>query len=276
MVEGNKGGAECAVTPRKPLSRAVRFEVFKRDQFKCQYCGGTAPEVVLHVDHIEPVSKGGDNELTNLITACGPCNLGKRDKRLDDSSAVMKSRAQLEELQERREQLEMMMEWRTGLRELADETVDRLVIYWQKLAPGYVLNENGKATVKRLQGKYTVESIMKAMDTAADQYLRFDEKGKATSESWEKAFDMVQAILRVERECAENPELRELYFIRGILRNRMTAKSVNWYSLRIMKDARACGVPIAELKSLAGSVWGWTAFCDGIEELKSRYAPTKA
>ena len=55
---------------RKNLSKSVRFEVFKRDSFKCQYCGKSAPDVVLEVDHIIPVSKGGDNDISNLITAC--------------------------------------------------------------------------------------------------------------------------------------------------------------------------------------------------------------
>jgi len=44
---------------RKELSKSIRFEIFKRDSFKCQYCGRMAPEVVLHVDHIKPVAEGG-------------------------------------------------------------------------------------------------------------------------------------------------------------------------------------------------------------------------
>lgn len=47
---------------RVPISKALRFEVFKRDSFTCQYCGRSAPEVVLEVDHIVPVSKGGTND----------------------------------------------------------------------------------------------------------------------------------------------------------------------------------------------------------------------
>ncbi len=52
---------------RKAISKKVRFEVFKRDSFTCQYCGAKAPDVVLNCDHIEPVSKGGTNKLLNLI-----------------------------------------------------------------------------------------------------------------------------------------------------------------------------------------------------------------
>lgn len=62
---------------RKQLSKKLRFEVFKRDGFVCQYCGAHPPNVALHVDHIQAVANGGDNEIDNLITSCQACNLGK-------------------------------------------------------------------------------------------------------------------------------------------------------------------------------------------------------
>src|SRR5579872_4830176 len=101
----------AAREPRKNISKKIRFEVFKRDSFKCQYCGRVSPDVLLHVDHIKPVAEGGANELVNLITACQACNLGKGARTLDDKSVINKTRNQMEELQERREQIEMMMEW---------------------------------------------------------------------------------------------------------------------------------------------------------------------
>ncbi len=58
-------------TPKK------RFEILERDKFTCRYCGKKAPDVVLEVDHIIPVSKGGTNAKTNLITSCRKCNQGK-------------------------------------------------------------------------------------------------------------------------------------------------------------------------------------------------------
>ena len=57
----------------------LRFNTLKRDNFTCQYCGRKAPEVKLHIDHKIPKSKGGLDELNNLITACEDCNLGKGD-----------------------------------------------------------------------------------------------------------------------------------------------------------------------------------------------------
>ncbi len=108
-------------TTRKSIPKQIRFEVFKRDSFTCQYCGRKAPEVILHVDHIDPVSKGGDNCIINLLTSCEPCNLGKSDIPLDAQKRIEKERTQLDVLQQRREQLQMIAEWRKGLREISND-----------------------------------------------------------------------------------------------------------------------------------------------------------
>lgn len=63
---------------RDKLSPQLRFQVLKRDRFRCRYCGassGTGTE--LHVDHIVPLAKGGRTELSNLQSLCKPCNYGK-------------------------------------------------------------------------------------------------------------------------------------------------------------------------------------------------------
>jgi hypothetical protein len=250
---------------RISISKTLRFEVFKRDSFKCQYCGATAPEVVLHVDHINPVAKGGSNEITNLVTACQPCNLGKKDRPLDDRSVVLKARNQLEELQERREQLEMMMQWKEGLRDLTTDTVEHLASYWARLAPGFVLNDSGRGDVRRILRKFSVQDITDAMDTAADQYLRFQDDGTVTADSWNLAFYKVEGILKVGQACKEDPDLRELYYIRGIMRKRFYGKSVDMYGMQLLKEARAAGVPLPEIREMATNFRSWTDFRDWIE-----------
>jgi hypothetical protein len=62
---------------RKPLSKKLRFDTFKRDGFKCVYCGSQPPTVVLEADHIIPVKLGGKNQIENLVTSCFKCNRGK-------------------------------------------------------------------------------------------------------------------------------------------------------------------------------------------------------
>lgn len=60
----------------------LRQAAFLRDNFTCQYCGDRGGD--LECDHVEPISKGGTNELGNLITACSKCNRSKRGKLLED------------------------------------------------------------------------------------------------------------------------------------------------------------------------------------------------
>ena len=59
----------------------LRFEIFKRDDFTCQYCGRNFKEdkIKIHCDHIIPRSKGGKDVPENLITSCEECNEGKGD-----------------------------------------------------------------------------------------------------------------------------------------------------------------------------------------------------
>lgn len=59
---------------------AIRFEVFRRDSYTCQYCGRRAPEFPLHVDHVIPWSRGGATAVGNLRTTCSECNLGKSNR----------------------------------------------------------------------------------------------------------------------------------------------------------------------------------------------------
>jgi hypothetical protein len=67
---------------RKAMSKKLRFSIFERDNFTCQYCGKTPPDVMLNVDHIVPVSKGGTDDPENLRTSCFECNSGKGAKRI--------------------------------------------------------------------------------------------------------------------------------------------------------------------------------------------------
>lgn len=52
----------------------TRFNLFLRDGFLCQYCGGGRD---LTFDHMIPRSRGGRTTWENIVTACAPCNLRK-------------------------------------------------------------------------------------------------------------------------------------------------------------------------------------------------------
>lgn len=67
------------------VSKRTRYEVLRRDNHTCRYCGGTAPDVVLTVDHVTPVALGGTDDPSNLVAACKDCNAGKSSTSPDAS-----------------------------------------------------------------------------------------------------------------------------------------------------------------------------------------------
>lgn len=59
------------------VTKRTRFEVLRRDNHACRYCGATAPDAKLQVDHVTPVALGGTDSPDNLVAACIDCNYGK-------------------------------------------------------------------------------------------------------------------------------------------------------------------------------------------------------
>ncbi len=250
---------------RKPISRTVRFEVFKRDSFKCQYCGRAGPDVLLQIDHLKPIAEGGTNDLLNLITSCAECNGGKGKVPLSDSTAIEKQRLQLEQLQERREQLEMMMEWQRGLLSLHEDAVDSLATYWHERTPGFTVNANGRQNMRTWLRKFSMEELVHAMNVAAENYLKFKEDGTVTAESWELAFSKIPGICRVERASKDDPDLKELFYIRGIARNRCgyfnDHQAMDW-----LKAARSWDISLEWLRDVARRCRSWTNFWTTISD----------
>lgn len=246
---------------RKSISKKTRFEVFKRDGFKCQYCGKCAPEVVLHVDHIHPVSKGGEDDMMNYVTACFDCNSGKSDRLLSDDSAIAKQRQQLEELNERREQLEMMLQWREGLKAIDGEALEKVGQAWAAVAVGFHLNENGLNGARKLIKQFGLVPVLDAIDTAAHQYIKIGEDGEATADSVHTAWSKIGGICRM----ASQPEsMRKLYYARGILRNRIYVNEA--YVMTLMKEAVERGADPDVIIELAKTVRNWTQFREELEE----------
>jgi hypothetical protein len=76
------------MSKRKAISKRVRFSVFARDNFTCVYCGEQPPAVVLNLEHVIPVCKGGTDDEANLRTACWDCNAGKGDKEIGETIPI--------------------------------------------------------------------------------------------------------------------------------------------------------------------------------------------
>lgn len=249
---------------RKAISKKVRFEIFKRDSFRCQYCGKSAPDVILHIDHIKPVAEGGDNDMTNLITACFDCNMGKKHRTLDDNSVLEKQRKQLEELNERRLQLEMMMQWREGLSSLDDDKVKAVANRWTKLTFGSTLNEHGIKKLKQWLKRYDLNLVLDCMETSLIQYGVVEGKGY-TSDSLEKAFSYTPKIASTKQKLEDKPYLKELFYMRGILKNRL-----NYFdphkALALLEKAHENGAELDWLKEMCIKAPHWSYFRRSCEQ----------
>ncbi len=194
---------------RKSLSNKIRFEVFKRDNFTCQYCGNKAPNIVLNVDHIEPVAKGGTNDIMNLITSCFECNNGKRDRKLSDTAVMDKQHDELKLLNERKQQIEFMMQWKEELLDLKNIEAKKVAEYFERVFECTVETQ-GLKNIKSWLRKYSMQELMTAIDAAYDVYY---DKGIQI------AFEKVPRIAYYNRNPVKT-YIRNASYIRGILKNR--------------------------------------------------------
>lgn len=183
---------------RKPISKSLRFEVFKRDKFTCQYCGRSIPDVVLEVDHIKPVAKGGDNDILNLVTACRDCNRGKGTRELSDNSVLKKQQAQIQEMAECREQLEMMMAWREELRAETEIQVDIIVNEFESATERSV-TDTGRNHIKKWLKEFSVKEILNAVEIATSCYEP------------NVAFGKISGICYITRKQQSNNDMRYYY-----------------------------------------------------------------
>lgn len=227
------------------VSKRKRFEVFKRDSFTCQYCGQKAPDVVLEADHIEPRSKGGKDDILNLVTCCFECNRGKGAVRLDDKAVVERRRAQLEELQARREQIEMMADWHKGLLDVDAASAAAVADLWNELSDGkWFLNESGLKKVRGLIRRFGLDEVFECCRITAETYFRYQD-GAVTQDSVDLALDKIGGIAFNRKRWRDDPEAargaKETWcFIREY--RRLSHHPANWRLFKWWDDAKGLGV----------------------------------
>ena len=153
---------------RIPVSKKVRFEVFKRDAFTCGYCGATPPGVVLELDHIQPVSKGGGNEIDNLITSCFDCNRGKSDQLLSSIPATLIEKTKIEK--ERELQLKEYKKLKTNIKRRQTKDIKKIESVFIEFFPEYSFTVKFKSNVKQqfLQ-ELDAESLCENMEIACSK-----------------------------------------------------------------------------------------------------------
>ena len=202
---------------RIAISKKLRFEVFKRDSFTCQYCGRMAPDVILEVDHIDPVKRGGKNDILNLITSCKDCNRGKGARVLDDNQVLKAQQEQLKELSEKREQMKEMLRWREELKSFNDEQVDEVTKIIEKLTD-FSASDHGRMMIKKWIDRFGLEIVMSATETSfTSYYLCYAIKSDS---DWEKAFNKIGGICYNIKTSGTDPLANRKAYIFGIMRNR--------------------------------------------------------
>lgn len=199
---------------RKTITKKLRFEIFKRDNFTCQYCGRMAPDVILEIEHINPVSKGGDNNILNLVTSCQDCNSGKSDRLLSDNQVIKQQQTQLKELNERREQLKLLVQWKKELENLENEQVE-IVENILEEATGHGFSDYGKRQIKKDIKKFGINEIIECTKISISQYLV---DGK--DDSITKVFNYIGRIAACRSKSANYPYFAKYNYVKAIIRNR--------------------------------------------------------
>lgn len=131
---------------RKAISKKIRFDVFKRDSFTCAYCGSKPPSVVLELDHIDPVSKGGENSLDNLITACFDCNRGKSDRLLSSIPKTIQEKAEIQ--QEKEAQLKEYKKLQTAIKRRLNKDIKSIESVFESYYPDRCFTDEFRNSIR--------------------------------------------------------------------------------------------------------------------------------
>ena len=245
---------------RKTVSKKIRFEVFKRDYFTCQYCGRKPPEVQLEVDHIKPVAKGGTNDILNLITSCADCNRGKRDIELSDDSVIENQIKKLEILQAKNEQMEMMLKWKEELMHLEDKEINAINdILEHKTAYGF--NDRGQKIIKKYIKKYGLSEVIDATNLSIENYY-------FTEDDWETMFKKIGTILEMRAKTKDDPAL----YIKCKLCKYASKKFANEYDrTELMNMLDSCIVNEENEEELFDVMKKAESYEEVLEQLEEKY-----
>jgi hypothetical protein len=149
-------------------SKKLRFEVFKRDGFRCQYCGQTPPEVKLEADHILAVANGGETKIENLITACFDCNRGKAARPLGQIPDSLQST--IDERLERAAQVEAYSAFLMEMRQKEEAILDEIGFYWfnqfEDKKNSYVFGSARIPSIRTFLKHLAPAEILEAIDIA--------------------------------------------------------------------------------------------------------------
>lgn len=176
------------------MKKSLRFEVFARDGFICQYCGSRPPDVVLEVDHIHPVSRGGTDDILNLTTSCYDCNRGKRAKILNQISPRPDADMAFMQIQQELAEAKRFLTAKRARDKAHKELCEALAETWGKcLTPGSVPSD--KVLIPWIT-RYGADEVETSIRSAIPAYLNGRFKYMDDDRAFQKLLPYVGAILR--------------------------------------------------------------------------------
>lgn len=150
----------------RSISVKKRFDVFKRDNFTCQYCSRKPPKVPLECDHIIPVCKGGKNDIDNLITACFDCNRGKGGTELESIPDTLVTK--MERMVLAKKQYKQYQNLLKKQKQIIDAEIDQVVSVFESFFDGYTISDRFRISIKNFISKLDVNQVVEAMEKSCN------------------------------------------------------------------------------------------------------------
>ncbi len=153
------------------IGKRLRFEILKRDGFRCSYCGATPDVSGLHVDHIIPRANGGTDEPANLTASCQSCNSGKSDRELHETSGAVSQPVSVAITRAR--QTEELLRAQAAVADSKRALVDSFLGTWNRRPPDTVVG-----AAPRLVTEWSIDDLGRAISATETAWARL---GDATS-----------------------------------------------------------------------------------------------
>ncbi|MEJ2545405.1 MAG: hypothetical protein P8Y99_15155 [Calditrichaceae bacterium] len=248
-----------------PEYKRIKFEIFEKDSFRCQFCGAGAPIAALRLRRIQEAEK--QDEWLNtafLSTSCTTCEKKRAGVNAKDLADGFIS---IDELEERLQQLKMLINWRKGMLRIRKQQLENLVTYWEKKVPGFQISNEQKKHLLSYMTKYAGEEIRDAMNMAADKFINYNADGSFDTDSINQAFSKIQEICLQKTKIAANNETDGLHNIHQQLKNNINGFFDPHRAAQWLTYARSWEVKIEELAEMAQKVNNWTEFAVNIDKM---------
>lgn len=254
-----------------PEYKRIKYEVFEKDSFKCQFCGTGAPVVTLQLIRIQDTQQNDEwLDTAFLSTSCKICE--KKKSGVDEKS-LQNGYISIDELEERLQQLKMLINWRKGMLNIRKQQLTNLVSYWENKVPGFVTNNDQKKFAATYISKFSSDEIRSAMDMAVDKFIKYSDDGTLDKHSMLIAFAKIPEICLTKTELVNAHESDGLQQIHDQLKQNIIGFFDSHRANQWLNYARSWEIQIEDLFKMAASVKSWTQFSVNIDKMveKQKY-----